>query len=55
MSYHFGTVINGDPVVCGGYDGAINNVECFLYERITKNWKRVMVLLFILKIKLYHL
>jgi len=38
MYRHSGTLINGDPVVCG--DG----LACFQYERNTKMWKRVNLL-----------
>jgi len=47
MVGHSGTsLIDGDPVVCGGGDdaAAITYVECFQYERGTKNWKRVNLL-----------
>jgi len=40
MTDHSGTsLIDGNPIVCGGYD-----VVCFMYERDTKNWKRVKLL-----------
>jgi len=42
MYAHTGTLINGDPVVCGGDSGGIlDDVKCFHYERDTKKWKRV--------------
>jgi len=40
MYGHSGTLIDGDPVVCGGWSG----VACFRYERDTKMWKRVNLL-----------
>jgi len=42
MVDHSGTVINGDPVVCGGYSGSDYDVKCFHYEREAKQWKRVI-------------
>jgi len=44
MGYHSGTLIDGDPVVCGGYNGAFYDVKCFHFERSTKKWKRVYLL-----------
>jgi len=44
MVGHSGTLINGDPIVCGGFNGTVNDVKCFLYDRDTKNWKRVNLL-----------
>jgi len=42
MAYHSGTLINGDPVICGGFDGVLYGYECFQYQRSTKNWKKVI-------------
>jgi len=39
MYGHSGTLIDGDPIVCGG-----NDVKHFQYERGNKNWKRVNLL-----------
>jgi len=39
-----GTLIDGDPVVCGGDNGTAYDVKCFHYERSTKKWKRVNLL-----------
>jgi len=44
MEGHSGTLINGDPVVCGGWNGGSANVKCFHLERSTKKWKRVNLL-----------
>jgi len=45
MRGHSGTLVDDDPVVCGGqYNGTINDGKCFHYERGTKNWKRVSLL-----------
>jgi len=41
MVGHSGTLIDGDPVVCGGFNGADFDVKCFQYERGTNKWKRV--------------
>jgi len=41
MVYLSGTLINGDPAICGGWNGTAADVKCFHYERITKTWKRV--------------
>jgi len=41
MSYHSGALIDGDPVVCGGFIGGVADLKCFHYERDTKQWKRV--------------
>jgi len=41
MSYHSGALIDGNPVVCGGYIGGVDDLKCFHYERDTKQWKRV--------------
>jgi len=35
MGAHYGTLIDGDPIVCG------HGITCFHYERGTKKWKRV--------------
>jgi len=37
MVGHSGTLIDGDPVVCGGFNGADFDVKCFQYERGTNN------------------
>jgi len=43
MKDHSGTVMNGNPVVCGGYDGFIYaDLKCFHNQRDTKEWKRVI-------------
>jgi len=39
MVGHSGTLIDGDPVVCGGY-----SEHCYQYVRSTKNWKKVNLL-----------
>jgi len=44
MYGHSGTLIDGDPVVCGGYNGTYDDVKCFHFERSTRNWKRVNLL-----------
>jgi len=44
MADHSGTLISGDPVVCGGYNGDAYDVKCFHFERSTKKWKRVNLL-----------
>jgi len=41
MKGHSGTVMNGDPVVCGGYNGTDDDVKCFQYEKGARRWKRV--------------
>jgi len=41
MKGHSGTLINGDPVVCGGWNGTDLDVKCFQYERDRKQWRRV--------------
>jgi len=38
MGFHSGTLINGEPVVCGGTN---ENVNCFQYQRERKNWIKV--------------
>lgn len=35
-----GTLMNGNPVVCGGYNGTIK-AECYKFKKETKQWKRV--------------
>jgi len=44
MTFHSGKVINGDSIVCGGFNGTDGDIKCFQYERGTKNWKRVNLL-----------
>jgi len=44
MAYHSGTLIDGDPVVCGGFNGTEYDVKCFHFERSTKDWKMVNLL-----------
>jgi hypothetical protein len=34
-------MIDGDPVVCGGAHDNLDNNDCFLYQRDTKNWRKV--------------
>jgi len=41
MYNHFGTLMNGDPIVCGGYNGTDDDVKCFKHEKTSKIWKRV--------------
>jgi len=42
MGFPSGTLINGDPLVCGGRNQSNNHdVKCFQYQRDTKIWKRV--------------
>jgi len=38
MAYHSGTLIDGDPVFCGGNNGSRFDVKCFL---LNVAWKRV--------------
>ncbi len=42
LSEHSGTVLNGVPIVCGGY-GPGNKLQsrCFKLDRVTKTWKNV--------------
>jgi len=47
MVGHSGTLINGVPIVCGGYNGDDYDVKCFQYQRYTKRWERVTFFLVI--------
>ena len=42
ISEHSGTVLNGIPIVCGGY-GPENELQssCFQLDKETKTWKNV--------------
>jgi hypothetical protein len=41
MYGHSSTLMNGDPVVCGGYNDGAKAAVCFHYQRDTKKWKKV--------------
>jgi len=56
MAYHSGTLINGDPVVCGGWDSSLSyDVKCFHYQRNEKTWKRVSKRIYVLYLPFFHL
>jgi hypothetical protein len=37
---HSGTLMNGDPLVCGGYNN-VAKADCFYYQKDTKKWQKV--------------
>jgi len=41
MAGHSGMLVDGDPIVCSGYNGTGYDVKCFKFEISTGNWKRV--------------
>ena len=38
---HSGTLMNGDPLVCGGYNNGVYKADCFYYQKDTKEWQKV--------------
>ena len=52
MWSHSGTLMNGDPLVCGGLDIETTG-DCFHFQRDTKKWKQVRVLNIVIRISNY--
>ncbi len=38
--------MDGDPVICGGYDGSRSKSDCYRYRRDTKVWEEVLLVLY---------